>query len=41
MANRDIKKEKKKPKGGAAPTASVLRPPVPQPELIKKDKKEK
>lgn len=41
MANRDIKKEKKKPKGGTATTAAVLKPPVPQPEVIKKDRKEK
>ena len=41
MANRDIKKEKKKPKGGAASSASVLKPPIPQPEVIKKERKEK
>lgn len=41
MANRDIKKEKKKPKGGAAQSASVLKPPAPQPELVKKERKEK
>ncbi len=41
MANRDIKKEKKKPKGGAAAVSTVLKPPVPQPEVIKKAKKEK
>ena len=41
MANRDIKKEKKKPKGGPSSIASVLKPPMPQPEVIRKEKNEK
>jgi hypothetical protein len=41
MANRDIKKEKKKPKTGAKQNDAVLKVPTPQPELVKKDRKEK
>lgn len=41
MANRDIKKEKKKPKAGAKQSDAVLKAPVPQPELVKKERKEK
>lgn len=41
MANRDIRKEKKKPKSGGKQSDAVLKAPAPQPELIKKDRKEK
>jgi hypothetical protein len=41
MANRDIKKEKKKPKSGAKQSDAVLRAPTPQPELVKKERKER
>jgi hypothetical protein len=41
MANRDIKKEKKKPKAGGKQSDAVLKAPVPQPALVKKERKEK
>ena len=41
MADKNIKKEKKKPKGGVKPSIAALTAPVSQPELIKKDKKGK
>lgn len=41
MGNKDIKKDKKKPKAGAVQSATVLKPPTPQPEVIKKERKEK
>jgi hypothetical protein len=41
MANRDIKKEKKKPKATGKAGDAVLKAPQSQPELIKKDRKEK
>jgi hypothetical protein len=41
MGNKDIKKDKKKVKAGAVQSVSVLKPPTPQPEVIKKERKEK
>lgn len=41
MADKNIKKEKKKPKGGAKATDAVLKAPLPQPALVKKERKEK
>lgn len=41
MADKNIRKEKKKPKAGSKPVESVLKPPTPQPELVKKERKEK
>jgi hypothetical protein len=41
MANRDIRKEKKKPKTGAKQNDAVLKAPLPLPEIVKKERKEK
>lgn len=41
MADKNIRKEKKKPKASDKAREAVLKPPTPQPELIKKERKEK
>jgi hypothetical protein len=41
MADKNIRKEKKKPKAGAKASDSMLKAPMPQPEIVKKDRKEK
>jgi hypothetical protein len=41
MADKNIRKEKKKPKAGSKQKDAVLTAPAPQPALIKKERKEK
>lgn len=41
MADKNIRKEKKKPKAGEKAKDVVLKAPMPQPEIIKKERKER
>jgi hypothetical protein len=41
LANRDIRREKKKPKTSGKQNDAVLKAPQPLPEIVKKERKEK